>query len=290
MKGSDPAIAAFKRIVKWLSAHPQAKGALKSLRKPASARAIAEVEKKAKNKLPPALAALYRLHDGQDEIAAYEAGESIECGLFPSIEGEGDLPFLLVPLKELKSDLNSRMPGFRKGWIPFGSNYGGDNLVIDFASADPKKRGRVLQFNHEHGCATAIAPSFEQYLRHIADALAAKSIIWDDESGLSYKKGRDWDDLIDKKKVEYEEDESAAAPETKPGGKLKVAKGVDPLLVGRWKVVRLEPRYTPASYGDPGDVIEFTARGDSILKPSPNSSYGGVRKDRFECSMRQNPA
>jgi cell wall assembly regulator SMI1 len=189
MKGSDPAIAAFKRIVKWLRAHPQAKGAMKSLRKPASARAIAEVEAKAKTKLPPALAALYRLHDGQDEITAYEAGDVIECGLFPSIEGGGDLPFLLVPLKELKSDLNSRMPGFRKGWIPFGSNYGGDNLVIDFASADPKRRGRVLQFNHEYGCATAIAPSFEEYLQHIADALEAKSIIWDTKAGFRTREG-----------------------------------------------------------------------------------------------------
>ena len=43
-----------------------------------------------------------------------------------------------------------------------------------------------------------------EYLEHIADGLESKKIVWDDEAGLSYKKGRDWDDLIEKKQVEYD--------------------------------------------------------------------------------------
>ena len=48
------------------------------------------------------------LHDGEDEDAANEAnqGELIESGLFPSIEG--DLPFLLVPLKEMAQRVNGK--------------------------------------------------------------------------------------------------------------------------------------------------------------------------------------
>src|SRR5687768_16238106 len=146
MKTADTATKAFKRIVTWLQGHSRAKAVLASLRPPAPAKAIAEFEAKAKLRLPPALAAIYRLHDGQDERAANEPldGETIESGLFPSIEGDGDLPFLLVPLKELRRNLTSGMPGFRAGWVPFGDNYGGDNMVIDLASTDPRKRGRVL--------------------------------------------------------------------------------------------------------------------------------------------------
>ena len=88
--------------------------------------------------------------------------------------------------------------------MPFGSKYGGDNIVLDLAPTVEKKRGRVLQFNHEYGAVFEIAPSFDKYLEHIAKGLESKRVIWDEEAGLSYKKGRDWDDLIEKKKIEYD--------------------------------------------------------------------------------------
>ena len=211
MAEGQAAVRAFNRIIAWVTKHKRAKAVLPSLRKPASAKAIAEFEAKTKLKLPAGVVAIYRVHDGQDEGAATDAldeasgFDSIESGLFPSIEGDGDLAHLLVPLKELASSMRgSQMPGFSKGWVPFGSNYGGDNIVLDLASKDAKKRGRILQFNHELGCAFEIAPSFDKYLEHIADGLASKKIVWNDEAGLSYKKGRDWDDLIEKKKVEYD--------------------------------------------------------------------------------------
>jgi cell wall assembly regulator SMI1 len=208
MAEAEAAVAAFKRIIDWVSAHKKAKAILPSLNQPATDAAIAEFEAKTKVKLPPGLAAIYRLHDGQDEGAANDAldpdGEidSIESGLFPGIEGS--LAYLLVPLEELAGNLDRTMPGFRKGWLPIGDNYGGDNIVIDLASEEPAKRGRVLQFNHEYGGAAELAKSFDAYLEHIADGLKSKKIKWDDEAGLSYARGRDWDDLIEKKKVEYD--------------------------------------------------------------------------------------
>ena len=208
MSEADDAVGAFNRIIDWLKAHPKGKAVLPSLNKPANAKAIAEFEAKAKLELPDSLAAIYRLQDGQDEGAANDLladGETVESGLFPSLEGEGDLPFLLVPLEELGKNMRgSQMPGFRKGWVPFGDNYGGDHIVLDLASEEPAKRGRVLQFNHEYGCAAELAKTFTAYLQHIADGLKTKKIIWDEDSGLTYKRGRDWDDLIEKKKVEYD--------------------------------------------------------------------------------------
>jgi cell wall assembly regulator SMI1 len=205
-------VKAFRQIVRWAAGHDQANAIIASLRKAATNADLAAFEAKAKLKLPAGLAALYKLHDGQDEEAGNEGrDESVEVGLFPSIERR-DLAFLLVPLKHLKGNTPttkraSRMPGYRLNWVGFGDNYGGDNIVLDLAeSTPPKKRGRVLQFNHEYGCSTELAPSFEQYLESIAADLKAKRIKWDADSGLSYVKAKRWDDLIDAGKVEYAED------------------------------------------------------------------------------------
>jgi cell wall assembly regulator SMI1 len=204
---SARAVKALNQILEWAAAHNQAKAILSSLRKRAKAADIAEFETKAKLKLPAALAAVYKLYDGQDEDLVSD--DEVGVGLFPSIERR-DPAFLLVPLKQLKSNTPttkraSRMPGYRLRWIGFGDNYGGDNLVIDFAdSTPPEKRGRVLQFNHEYGCSTELAASFEEYLERIAEDLAAKRIKWD--RGFCYVKGKDWDNLINTGKVEYAED------------------------------------------------------------------------------------
>src|SRR2546429_5701483 len=102
MSSATRASSAFKRIVDWAAGHAKAKAILNSLRDPATNAAVSVFEKKAKLKLPPALAALYKLHDGQDEDAANKGRDvPVEVGLFPSLES-GDLPFLLVPLKQLK--------------------------------------------------------------------------------------------------------------------------------------------------------------------------------------------
>jgi hypothetical protein len=132
---------------------------------------------------------------------------TIESGLFPSIES-GDLAFLLVTLDELLRNCKSDMPGFRLGWIPFGDNYGGDNIVIDFSELTlPEKRGRVLQFNHEYGGATELAPSFVSYFEHLAEGIHTGRVVWDEDAGLSYVEGQDWDDLHDAGRIEWDEEE-----------------------------------------------------------------------------------
>jgi len=64
VKQAGAAVKAFKRIVKWLQGHKQAKAVLASLRQPATAKAIRDFEARTKLKLPPALVAIYRLHHG----------------------------------------------------------------------------------------------------------------------------------------------------------------------------------------------------------------------------------
>jgi cell wall assembly regulator SMI1 len=206
---ADQVRRAYERIVAWLTKHPRAKAILPSFRPPAKAAAIAAFEKKAKLTLPDGVRALYRLADGQDENAANArlGDDTIESGMFPSIE-RSDLAYLLSPLKLLARNTptgprSSRMPGFRVGWVPIGDNFGGDNIVIDLTQ-DAKKRGRVLQFNHEYGGAYEVAPSIEAFLSSIADGLEKKRIVFDEHAGLSYRKGLAWDDLIDKGKVEYD--------------------------------------------------------------------------------------
>lgn len=153
--------------------------------------------------------ALYLLHDGQDEDAANEErDEPVSPGLFPGIESD-DLAFLLVPLKQLESYTPTtkeavHVHGYRMNWVGIGANYGGDNIVIDLNTDDPKKRGRVLQFNHEYGGAVELAPSIEAYLTTLADDLEAGRVVFDAGSGLSTVEGRDWDDLMDEEKVEFD--------------------------------------------------------------------------------------
>ena len=138
-------VKAFKQIVHWAEGHDQANGILASLRKPAADADLAAFEAKAKLKLPAGLAALYKLHDGQDEDAANEGrDDSVEVGLFPSVEPD-DLAFLLVPLKQLSRNTPtgkraSRMPGYRLNWVGFGDNYGGDHIVLDLAETTPPAR------------------------------------------------------------------------------------------------------------------------------------------------------
>lgn len=199
---------AFGRIIKKIHGHRRAKAILPSFLKPAADQDITAFEKRAKLKLPAALASLYKIHNGQDEEIPNDLAEDgpIESGLFPSIES-GDLPFLLAPLDQLAENLGRQMPGFRAGWIPFGDNFGGDHIVLDQAENTPdEKKGRVLQFNHEYGCAVELAPSFEKYLSQLANDLEGGRIIWDADAGLTYKKSRSWDDLIEQKKVEYQEE------------------------------------------------------------------------------------
>lgn len=287
------AVESFQRILNWLAAHKKARAVLPSLRAPAAEKDLAAFEAKAKRPLPAGLAAIYLLHDGQDEEAANEllsGGGSIESGLFPSIEGEDDLPFLLVPLKELRRNIRSRMPGFRDGWLPFGDNYGGDNIVLD-------PGGRVLQFNHEYGGAYVLAPSLEAYLAHIADGLEGKKIVFDEDSGLHYRRALDWDDLIDKGKVEYaeeEEREEKKQKEEKKEGKKAAGKAgggkVDPAIVGKWQVIEFHPtgQSISAISGHLNFVLEFTAAGEVVIRP-PKGSPARLQKHRFICNRTPVP-
>lgn len=282
MQSTDTAKNAFGRIVKWLQGHERGKAVIASLRRPASAAAISEFEAKANVSLPPALAALYRLHDGQDEDAANEKldGDAVESGLFPSIEGRDDPPFLLVPLRQLSRSLKGGMPGFRKGWIPFGDNYGGDHIVVDLATADPKKRGRVLQFNHEYAAAVELAPSFEKYLRHIADGLASKKIVWHDDNGLSYRKAKDWDDLKQVEDDPEQEDKAPAKAKPAPGG-----------IAGRWIVTKLEAAgMIFAISGFTGDTIDFTPGGDFVVRPPAKAELRRTSKYRYRVDKKHDPA
>jgi uncharacterized protein (TIGR03067 family) len=60
--------------------------------------------------------------------------------------------------------------------------------------------------------------------------------------------------------------------------------------VGRWTVTKFEPtdRSILAICGQPGDIIEFTARGDFIVKPPPQTGRH-TKKERFKCVTSHKP-
>jgi cell wall assembly regulator SMI1 len=56
-------------------------------------------------------------------------------------------------------------------WVPFTHNGGGDHPCIDLDPAETGTVGQVVQFNHEVGAHSVLAPDLAAYLEHFAGDL-----------------------------------------------------------------------------------------------------------------------
>ena len=180
--------SAFERLRTWCESNGAA-GVFRCMQPPATDDQLDAVEAKQGVKLPDDLRALYKLANGQfesydpekDEADAPEEEEAEDgFGMFPSIE-DFDLAFQLVPTGDLQESWD-RGYGWEEGWIPFGTNAGGDEMVCDLAKDSPKP-GRVLQFNHELAAAYPRADSVAAFLEQIADAAEAGRLMYDEDHG-----------------------------------------------------------------------------------------------------------
>ncbi len=189
----------FGDLIDWAKSQEVGQAYEASLLPPATDEQIQEYEQQSGMTLPEPLKVIYRICNGQTEDLTFESNpelEGVEIGLFPSSE-EFELAYMLVPLSQLVSntpmtepedeDDCNRMPGYELGWIGFGDNYGGDNIVLDMSPKTPEsQRGRILLFNHEYAQATELAPSLEQYLQDIMDQIKCGKIAYDEDLGIAY--------------------------------------------------------------------------------------------------------
>ena len=191
MAKHDPVATAWKRIEQWLG--DNAPRMLEALGRGAPASAVAAFEKKTGLKLPAAVAASFRRHDGGDE----------GTGLFPALEKD-EMAYSPMPLSRAASEWRScsrfarsypaeaqfdvdrgvRAEYWNPGWVPVATNGGGDYLCVDLAPAPGGKAGQVIEWRHETDERRRVAPSWEKYLQDLADGLEDGTLVNDESRGI----------------------------------------------------------------------------------------------------------
>lgn len=65
---------------------------------------------------------------------------------------------------------------WRRGWVPFLANGGGDHLCLDVAAEDGGEPGQLVAFWHDWEDRSMKFPSFEAWLRQLADSMEAGTL------------------------------------------------------------------------------------------------------------------
>jgi len=65
---------------------------------------------------------------------------------------------------------------WRRGWVPFLANGGGDHLCLDMEAEDDSIPGQVVAFWHDWEDRTIEFPNFEAWLRQLADTMEAGTL------------------------------------------------------------------------------------------------------------------
>ena len=197
MAKRDPVSAAWDRIEQWL--RENAPDTLEALGRGASVAALAAFEKKTGLKLPPAVAASFRRHDGGDE----------GCGLFPALETD-EMAYSPMSLSRAASEWRSssrfarsyppeaefdvdrgiRAECWNAGWIPIATNGGGDYHCVDLSPAPGGKVGQVIEWRHETDERRLVAPSWEARLKELADGLESGRYVNDESRGIVRPRAR----------------------------------------------------------------------------------------------------
>lgn len=159
---------AWKRIALWYRENvPKDRF---SLADGASAEDVAAAEDQLGLKFPSELVASYRLHNGSLDRAVFGYGYPLlslnelveQWGFWRKIIEDGALggePACPEAIKKVWWNLS---------WIPFTHNGGGDHHCVDLDPAKSGTAGQVIQFNHEVGAHSVLAPDFGMFLDNFA--------------------------------------------------------------------------------------------------------------------------
>jgi cell wall assembly regulator SMI1 len=156
-----------------------------ALRPPASRGDLTALEDALGRKLPPALAASLRVHDGMtdredlvDYVSLCPAARIASWWRLQSdyqrewqAGGDG-----VSRTHKVKNDAR-----WRAGWIPFAEDLGGDLMVTDLDPAAAGTRGQVFQwYNYGSTPRRVTAPSLAAWFDAIAEQLLARNFTTDD--------------------------------------------------------------------------------------------------------------
>jgi cell wall assembly regulator SMI1/predicted DNA-binding WGR domain protein len=155
--------ALLARMDKWLSANRSEYYG--KLRRGASHQDLEAFEKKFQLQLPPGFRELYQWRNGQDPNCSASLQDN---WMFSRLQDLSD-----------SKDTLDGMIGFdfedpkwwRRGWVPFLSNGGGDHLCVDLAAEDGGAPGQLLTFYHDWEKRTVEYPSFQAWLAGLVESM-----------------------------------------------------------------------------------------------------------------------
>jgi cell wall assembly regulator SMI1/predicted DNA-binding WGR domain protein len=163
IKSAGPVSDLLVRLDKWLSKNrPDYYGKLLRGALPEDLDAF---EKKIERQLPSGFRDLYRWRNGQDPNCSASLQHN---WMFSRLED----------LSDSKETLDG-MIGFdfedpkwwRRGWIPFLSNGGGDHLCLDLTAEDGGALGQLLTFYHDRKNRAVEYPSVQAWLTELVESM-----------------------------------------------------------------------------------------------------------------------
>lgn len=121
-------------------------------------------------RLPDSFRSFYRWRDGQ-ESGCYESLQ--DNRMFSSLGEIAESKDLLDGM--IGSDFEDPR-WWRRGWIPFLDNGGGDHLCLDVVAEDGGTPGQLVPFWHDWEDRSVKFFSFEDWLRQLADSMESGNL------------------------------------------------------------------------------------------------------------------
>jgi cell wall assembly regulator SMI1 len=183
-KGKQSVASSWARIDAWLKAHAPPKGDSSDIAPSsgASKKALADLARQLKLKLPADLAESLSIHDGAERlIGGWDllGTKSIarEAALMRKLVEDGSFG-------DAQGDEHPRIKSawWNVGWIPIVSSGSGHLFCVDTDPAPGGKAGQVILFFHDDGKRLRVADSVGAWLAAIAADLEADKYDYDVES------------------------------------------------------------------------------------------------------------
>jgi cell wall assembly regulator SMI1 len=150
------------RLDKWLAANRSDYYAkLQPATTPANLDAF---ESQFQLKLPPDFRAFYQWRNGQDPNSSASLMQNWMFSTLEDITSSKDLFDGMIG-----SDFEDPK-WWRRSWVPFLNNGGGDHLCIDLAAEDGGTPGQLLVFYHDWDNRKPKYPSFDAWLTHLVES------------------------------------------------------------------------------------------------------------------------
>jgi cell wall assembly regulator SMI1 len=158
----------IERVDRWLAANRPDYYA--RLRPGATDAALDAFEARFALRLPVPFRASYRWRDGQEP----DCTASLQNNrMFSSLGEVAETKEMLDGM--IGSDFDDPR-WWRRGWVPFLADGGGDHLCLDVAAEDGGGPGQLVVFWHDWEDRSVKFPDFEAWLRQLADSMEAGTL------------------------------------------------------------------------------------------------------------------